>query len=73
TSFFRSFLSSTLRYIVKLFTCSVSMEAHYRELFGADKGKFKKTFRSLTFPPGTVKKAVIRRKNKQKRARKARF
>ncbi|HHA2002668.1 hypothetical protein DP178_07235, partial [Enterobacter kobei] len=29
--------------------CSVSVEAHYRELFHSDKHKIQKTFRSLTF------------------------
>ncbi|MDE9614543.1 hypothetical protein L2105_15105, partial [Citrobacter portucalensis] len=31
--------------------CSVSVEAHYRELFQADKGKFKITFRVRVFSP----------------------
>ncbi|MCX8982898.1 hypothetical protein, partial [Citrobacter portucalensis] len=29
--------------------CSVSVEAHYRELFQADKGKFKIIFRVIIF------------------------
>ncbi|EOY5096074.1 hypothetical protein ACP3A9_004438, partial [Citrobacter amalonaticus] len=34
--------------------CSVSVEAHYRELFRADKGKFKIIFRVFFFSPKPV-------------------
>jgi hypothetical protein len=35
---FQDFFSATPGYSVKLFTCSVSMEAHYREPVQNDKG-----------------------------------
>ncbi|MCB6780346.1 MULTISPECIES: hypothetical protein, partial [unclassified Citrobacter] len=31
--------------------CSVSVEAHYRELFQADKLKIQKTYQAITFQP----------------------
>ncbi|MCI1672454.1 hypothetical protein, partial [Citrobacter braakii] len=46
----------TRRFVIR---CSVSVEAHYRELFQADKGKFKITFRVRVFsakPPLTCHK-----------------
>ncbi|MGF6344821.1 hypothetical protein ABIE10_004198, partial [Citrobacter sp. 506] len=38
----------TRRFVIR---CSVSVEAHYRELFQADKLKIQKTYQAATFQP----------------------
>ncbi|WP_223307979.1 hypothetical protein, partial [Citrobacter braakii] len=56
SSVYFRFSPLTRRFVIR---CSVSVEAHYRELFQADKGKFKITFRVRVFsakPPLTCHK-----------------
>ncbi|WP_227409639.1 hypothetical protein, partial [Citrobacter werkmanii] len=48
SSVYLRFSPLTRRHVIR---CSVSVEAHYRELFQADKGKFKITFRMHIFSP----------------------
>ncbi|MCB8603442.1 hypothetical protein LJE07_17500, partial [Citrobacter europaeus] len=58
-AFFAGVLSGTPLTRRLVIRCSVSVEAHYRELFQADKGKFKITFRVRVFsskPPLTCHK-----------------
>ncbi|MFZ2580319.1 MAG: hypothetical protein WAX30_12280, partial [Citrobacter portucalensis] len=50
-AFFAGVLSGTPLTRRLVIRCSVSVEAHYRELFQADKGKFKITFRVRIFSP----------------------
>ncbi|MDN8554379.1 hypothetical protein QZP89_21515, partial [Citrobacter werkmanii] len=46
SSVYLRFSPLTRRRVIR---CSVSVEAHYRELFQADKGKFKIIFRVIIF------------------------